>query len=421
MNFLKEFSFKKLFFKKRFSIAFSVVLAFLIWIVITVQQKPVISRTFSDLSVNINLENTFVSENNLNIIGDISKQRFTVVITGPTSLVSALTADQIGIYASAGEVDAPGKYSLKVSPTSTTVSAEYDITSISPPTLDVEFDYVDTMEFTITPVAEGVTAASGLIAENGVVGGTESDTVTVTGPRTVVGKIKSVSAIAKVDKTLDATETFDAELVLLDDAGKELSKEFVTMSTSNVKVTVPISKKKTVPILVDYTNVPVGFDEKSLSVSYNYPSVNIIGSPDKVDKTSQITLSPIDLSTLTMGKKSFDLSLKLPDGVRLLDSIEYITVTVNASNYSEKTINVNSVKFTGLSTGLSMGNLSSIKNVKICGPASVIKDITPEDISAEADLTDKKAGQHTVPVKFKLGKYKNVWVSGQYNTTVTIK
>ena len=421
MNFLKEFSFKKLFLKKRFSIAFSVVLAFLIWIVITVQQKPVISRTFSDLSVNINLENTFVSENNLNIIGDISKQRFTVVITGPTSLVSALTADQIGIYASAGEVDAPGKYSLKVSPTSTTVSAEYDITSISPPTLDVEFDYVDTMEFTITPVAEGVTAASGLIAENGVVGGTESDTVTVTGPRTVVGKIKSVSAIAKVDKTLDATETFDAELVLLDDAGKELSKEFVTMSTSNVKVTVPISKKKTVPILVDYTNVPVGFDEKSLSVSYNYPSVNIIGSPDKVDKTSQITLSPIDLSTLTMGKKSFDLSLKLPDGVRLLDSIEYITVTVNASNYSEKTINVNSVKFTGLSTGLSMGNLSSIKNVKICGPASVIKDITPEDISAEADLTDKKAGQHTVPVKFKLGKYKNVWVSGQYNTTVTIK
>ncbi|MBO5020295.1 MAG: hypothetical protein J6D52_06500 [Clostridia bacterium] len=421
MNFIKEFSIKKIFLKKRFTIAFSVILAFFIWIIITVQQKPVISRTFSDLSVNINLENTFVSENNMNIIGDISKQRFTVVITGPTSLVSALTADQIGIYASAGEVDAPGKYSLKVSPTSTTVSAEYDITSISPPTVDVEFDYVDTTEFTITPVAVGVTAADGLVAENGIVGGTESDTVTITGPRTVVGKIKNVSAVAKVNKTLNATETFDAELVLLDEKNGELSKEFITMSTNNVEVTVPISKKKTVPIIVDYANAPIGFDAKSVSVSYNYPSVNIIGSPDKVDKTSQITLSPIDLSTLTMGKKSFDLSLKLPEGVRLLDSVEYITVTVNAADYAEKTLNVNSVKYIGLSTGLSTGSMSAIKNVKVCGPSSVINNITSEDISAEVDLTDKKAGQHTVPVKFKLGKYKNVWISGQYNTTVTIK
>lgn len=421
MNFLKEFSPKKLFFQKRFAIIFSVIVAFLIWIVITVQQKPVIQRTFTDLSVSINLENTFVAENDMNIIGDISEQKFTVVVTGPTSVVSSLTAEQIGIYASAGEVDTPGTYSLKVSPTSSTVAAEYDITSISPPTIDVSFDYVDTEEFTITASAEGVTAADGLIAESGVVGGTESDTVTVTGPRSVVSQIATVSAVAKVNKTLSATETFDAELVLLDAQGKALSKEHITMSTSNVKVTVPISKKKTVPVAVEFTNAPSGFDESTLSVSYNYANVAVIGSPDTVDKTTQVSLSPIDISALSMGEKSFDLSLKLPEGVRLLDSIEYITVTVNASNYTEKTLNVNSVKYTGLSSGLSTGSFSAIKNVKVCGPNSVLKNITSDDISAEIDLTDKKAGQHTVAVKFKLNKYKNVWVVGQYTTTVTIK
>ncbi len=421
MNFLKEFSIKKLFFQKRFAVVFSVIVAFLIWIVITVQQKPVIQRTFTDLSVSINLENTFVAENDMNIIGDISAQKFTVVVTGPTSVVSSLTAEQIGIYASAGEVDSPGTYSLKVSPTSSTVAAEYDITSISPPTIDVSFDYVDTEEFTITPLAEGVTAASGLIAESGVVGGTESDTVTISGPRSVVSQIKTVSAVAKVNKTLNETETFDAELVLLDANGNSLSKDHITMSTTNVKVTVPISKKKTVPVLVSYTNAPSGFDESSLSVSYNYANVVIIGTPDTVDKISQVVLSPIDLSTLSMGKKSFDLSLKLPEGVRLLDSIEYITATVNASNYTEKTLDINSVKYTGLSSGLSTGSLSAIKNVKICGPDSVLKSITSNDISAEVELIDKKAGQHTVAVKFKLGKYKNVWVVGQYTTTVTIK
>lgn len=421
MNFLKDFSLKKLLFKKRFVVALSIIAAFLIWIVITIQQKPVIQRTFTDLTVNINLENTFVSENNMNIIGDISEQKFTVVVTGPTSVVSSLTTDNLGIYASAGEVDSPGTYSLKVSPTSSTLAAEYDITSISPPTIDVSFDYVDTEEFTITASAEGVTAAEGLIAENGVVGGTESDTVTVTGPRSVVSQIATVSALAKVNKTLESTETFDAQLVLLDESGQELSQDHITMSTTNVKVTVPISKKKIVPVKAVFTNAPSGFDSSSISVSYNFPNVTVIGSPDTVDKTTEVTLSPLDLSTLTMGSKSFDLSLKLPEGVRLLDTIEYITVTVNNSNYAEKTINVSSIKYTGLSTGLSTGSLSAIKNVKICGPASVVNKFTADSISAEVDLTDKKAGQHTVGVKFKLGDIKNVWVVGQYTTTVTIK
>ena len=416
MNFLKDFSLKKLLFEKRFVVALSIVAAFLIWIVITVQQKPVIQRTFTDLTVNINLENTFVSENNMNIIGDISEQKFTVVVTGPTNVVSSLTTDNLGIYASAGEVDSPGTYSLKVSPTSSTLAAEYDITSISPPTIDVSFDYVDTEEFTITASAEGVTAA-----ENGVVGGTESDTVTVTGPRSVVSQIATVSAVAKVNKTLSSTETFDAQLVLLDQSGQEISQDHITMSTTNVKVTVPISKKKIVPVKAVFTNAPSGFDNSSISVSYNFPNVTVIGSPDTVDKTTEVTLSPLDLSTLTMGSKSFDLSLKLPEGVRLLDTIEYITVTVNNSNYVEKTINVSSVKYTGLSTGLSTGSLCAIKNVKICGPASVVNHFPADSISAGVALTDKKAGQHTVGVKFKLGDIKNVWVVGQYTTTVTIK
>lgn len=421
MDFLKKLSLRKLIFDKRFTITFSVIMAFLIWMVITVKQKPIMRRTFTDLTVNINLENTFVAENGMNIIGDISEQKFTVVVTGPTSAVSGLSAADLGIYASAGEVDAPGTYSLKVSPTSSTVAAEYEITSITPPAIDVNFDYVDTEEFTISASAEGVTAADGLIAESGLVGGTESDTVTITGPRTVIGQITTVSAVAKVNKTLSATETFDAEIILLDAEGKEIDQKHLTLSTNKVKVTVPISKKKTVPVKVEFTNAPSGFDASTLAVSYNYANVTVIGTPETVDKTTQVNLTPIDISTISTGTKNFDLSLKLPEGVRLLDSIDFIRVTVNAAGYSEKTIDVSSVKYTGLSSGLSTSSLSSIKNVKICGPRNVIRNLNADNITAEVDLTDKKTGQHTVPVKFKLNGYNNVWVVGQYTTTVTIK
>ena len=83
-------------------------MAFLSWMVITVKQKPIMQRTFTDLTVNINLENTFVAENGMNIIGDISEQKFTVVVTGPTSAVSGLSAADLGIYASAGDITVNG-------------------------------------------------------------------------------------------------------------------------------------------------------------------------------------------------------------------------------------------------------------------------------------------------------------------------
>lgn len=421
MKFLKKLSLKKLLYDKRFTITLSILSAFVIWIVITVQQKPVIQRTFTDLTVNINLENTFASENGINIIGDISEQKFTVVVTGPTSVVSSLTTNDISLYASAGEVDAPGTYNLKVSPTSSVASAEYEVTSISPPAIDVNFDYVETEEFSISAIAEGVTPADGLIAESGTVGGTEKDTVTITGPRTIISQIETVSAVAKVNKTLSATESFDADIVLFNAEGNVIDQKNLNLSVSKVQVTVPISKKKTVPVKVDFSNAPSGFDVASLDISYNYSTVTIIGTPDKVEKTTQILLSPIDLSSLSVGKKNFDVSLKLPEGVRLLDTIEFITVTINSSNYTEKTIDVNAVKYTGLSTGLSTGSLSGIKNVKICGPRNIIRNFNADNITAEVDLTDKKAGQHTVTVKFKLNDHKNVWVVGQYSTTVTIK
>ena len=421
MKFLKNFSARKLLFDKRFTVTISIIAAFMIWMVITIQQKPIIQRPFTDLTVNINLENTFVAENGMSIIGDISEQKFTVTVTGRTNVVSSLTANDIGLYASAGEVDAPGTYSLKVSPTSSVVAAEYEITNISPPAIDVSFDYIDTEEFVLTASAEGVTAADGLIAESGVVGGMESDTVSITGPRTVISQIATVSAVAKVNKTLNATETFDADVVILDADGKEIDQKYLTISTTKVKVTVPISKKKTVPVKVSFTNAPSGFSGSSLPVSFNYDKVTVIGTPDTVDKTTQVTLAPIDISTLSAGTKTYDLALKLPEGVRLLDTIETISVTVNAANYSEKTLDISSVKYTGLSSGLSTGSLSKIKNVKICGPRNVIRNITSENITAEVDLTDKKAGQHTVTVKFKLKDCNNVWVIGEYTTTVTIK
>lgn len=421
MNFLKSFSFRKLLYNKRFTIPFSIFLSFVLWMIITINQKPVMDRSFSDMTVTINMEDTFASKNDMSIIGDISSQKFTVVVRGQNYIVSTLSPGDINLYASAAAVDSPGQYDLTVAATQATANSEYDILSITPKTVKVDFDYIESKEFTIEALAEGATASEGLIAEAAVVSGTESNTITITGPRTVINTIEKVQAKTVVDRTLAVSETFDADIVLYNDKGEKIDTSNLTLSTDKVKVTVPISKKKTVPVKVDFSNVPKDFDKSSIKTKIDHSEVTIIGTPDTVDKTKEITLSPIDVTALTAASKSFDVSPKLPEGIRLLDAIEQFVVEVDLSGYSETTITVSKVKYSGLSSGLKTDGTESIKNVKVCGPRSVINKLNASKAYAEINLTDKKVGEHTVNAAISFEGYNNIWAVGTYKTSVTIK
>lgn len=379
------------------------------------------TRTFSDMTVTINMENTFAAENQMNIINDISEQRFTVVVRGPNSVVSVLSPSDINLYASAAAVDAPGEYKLVVAAANSTANSNYEILSITPSTISVSFDYMETREFTIMPLAEGATAVEGLIAESAVVSGTESNTITIKGPRSVVNNIEKVEAKAVVNQALKSSSTFDADIVLYNEKGDTIDPKNLTLSTNKVKVTVPISKKKTVPVNVDFSNVPPGFDKSSIKAAIDQPNVTIIGTPDMIDKTSQITLTPIDLTTITPQSKSFDVAPKLPEGVRLLDAIDHFVVTLDLSGYIEKTITVSTIKYTGLGPGLDTSGTESIKNVRICGPKNVINKFQQSKAYAEMSLSDKKAGEHTVNATIGFQGYNNIWAIGTYKSTVTIK
>ena len=173
--------------------------------------------------------------------------------------------------------------------------------------------------------------------------------------------------------------------------------------------------------MADFSNLPSGFSKSSISYKVNHGTVTVIGTPDAIDKITQVTLSAIDITTVSKTSYSFDVSPKLPEGVRLLDSIEHFTVTVDLSDYSERSFTVSEIKYKGLSSGLNASSGAVIRNVKICGPRSVINKLTADMLYAEADLTDMAAGEHTVFVTVRCDEYNNIWQVGSYSTTVKIQ
>ena len=112
--------------------------------------------------------------------------------------MSSLRPEDITVYVSAASVDEPGVYTLDI--TASRSSTNYEVLSVSPSTVKVEFDYFDTKEFTVKADAKGATAVEGLIAEAGIVSGIEGDVLKVTGPRSKVNKIASVVAVCDVNR-----------------------------------------------------------------------------------------------------------------------------------------------------------------------------------------------------------------------------
>lgn len=419
-KFISSFSLKKLLGNKRFTIPISIILAFIIWLVIVTKENPIIDRSFADMSVNVNLDNTIASENGMSMVGDISSQKFTVIARGPTYLINSLKSENFNVYASAAAVDSPGEYDLDVVALPVDANKGYEVLKVVPSTVKVSFDYIDTKEFTVKALAEGVTASEGLIAENSVVSGAESDTITIQGPRTVLNKIDSVVAFANVNKTLSASQTFDATIKLYDKNSKELPIENLTLSATKVKVTVPISKKKTVSVKVDFSNLPEGFDTSTLSYTINTKSVTVIGTPETVDKIKNISLSPIDISKVDRQNNSFDVSAALPDGVRLLDNIEHFTVKFNLYNYISRKIDVSKFTFKNLNGDLKASGYK-LKNIVIFGPRRAVNNLDVKEVYAAVDLTNKKTGEHTVQVVLGFKEDNNIWALGSYDTSVTVK
>ena len=427
----------KLFSNKKFNITLSLVLSFAVWLVVMINQNPVREQTFNDVAASISVENTVLNDLGLGIVSDVSTQKFSVTISGPNYIVSAVKPDDFILTASVTDVNAAGTYTLNIVGARNSNKSGYTFSSISPSTIDVTFDYIDTMEFTLVPKIIGVKAADGLVADTPVIASTDNSTITVKGPRSIMDKITSIGAIATVNDTLGVTSGYDADIIvygendkiiyrygadnrIYDENNNVLETSPLTLSFTNVKITQPILKKATLKVKTVFSNLPDGISADSIIRSVDHNTVSVIGTPDVIDKISEISLSAIDIRNVSTTSNSFEVSAVLPDGVKLIDNIDVFTVTIDTSGYAEKTFTVSELKFSGLNSSVSVKSSDRIRNVKICGPASVVNSMSASDVYAAIDLTDKSAGEYTVGAVIKSNTYNQFWQIGTYNTTVKL-
>lgn len=415
----KKFSLGSLFYNNRFILPFALVASLVLWLAVNITQNAERERTISDITVNITTENTAVGALGLDVVSGGVGERVNVTVSGSSYVISSLSASDILITASLSEVTAPGTYEVPLSATKNGTNTDYTILNITPPTLEVTFDHIDTAVFPVTASAEGASAAEGLIAESAVVTDTANSEVEIRGPRTEMEKIASVQAVAQVNRTLNATESFDASLQLLDENGQVIDPSPFTLSFTELKITVPISKSKEVPLRATFTHAPAAYESTPIGYTLSIGSISVLGQPEIIDSLEYIDLSPIDFDNISAGSLSFTCTPKLPNGVRSLENVNTVTVTINAGAIAERTFDVSNFTAVNLAANLETNFTQTLRNVTLAGPEAIINAIDADAVYAEVDMSGRPAGEHTVPVRIKVTGYDTVWQVGTYNVLVT--
>lgn len=403
---------------------FSVLVAFVIWLSVVINQTPTIEKTIS-LPININTQGTALGESGLQEISGAMERNVNVRVQGPAYIVSNLTADDIDVTPSLQSVTAPGQYSVSLTASKKTLNGDYTILSVSPSEISTKFDYVTENSYTVEIEANNIKldaslAAAGLIDRGLKFNNPGDNNIKISGPKTETDKIKRVIARVEKKETIKKTTSYEAEIVLLDAAGNALNNNLYTLGVSEVKVSKVVYKKKTVPVNATFSGAPAGF-ANTVKWTLSDSKIEIMGEPETIDSIEKIELPPIDLNKISKQNTSVVMPLEFTGGVESVDNTTSVTVTFDLSKYTEKTFTITELIVVNNENNSKVTLTSAVKNVKICGPSSVISKLSASDLCAKIDVSGKTAGEYIMPITVVSRSGKILWQIGSYEASVSIK
>lgn len=424
---IKKLSLRQLFSNTKFLVVFSIVVAFIFWIIVALEYAPVVENEIKDIPVKIDMNNSVPDKLGLQIFGQ-SDFTINVVVKGNRYVVGGdlLTADDFEATAQTAYVDSAGKHSLVVKVTAKNAEADYEIVSKSTDYIEVFFDKYAEKEVEVTPRIisdlDDYSADDYLFDKSDII--YETKTVKVSGAQTEVNSVTGAYIDIPIEKKLTQSETIDAKIVLSN--GDDMNSNYVKINGASdltVPVTLPVYKMQTTAVSVSFKNSPSDYIKTPLQYSVSPSRVRVAILQNGSDTTNSLEIGSIDFSQIGLSDNSFTFLASNIKNAKFLDGTTMFTVDVNTDGLTSKTLepNINSIMISG-GSGVSAGNvdLSSIGSVTVIGTQTALKSVTADMLEISIDLKNSKLeeGENTVPINVTLKNSMNCWVYGSYTATI---
>ena len=360
----------------------SLLSAMVLWMYVMAIVDPEETKLFENIPVTITNKNE-LNERDL-VIYPEQELTTNIYVTGKLSNLKKVTKDDINVY---GQINNPlegnNEIYLKVS---TSQRVNYDFKN---PVMIVTLEKIisEDKSIKVDITGSGKNNVDNIMLQDNI------DKVSVSGPRSLVNKVKRVVGTVKVNGELnDFSQSIKLEPV--DANGKVV--EGIELEKDSVNVNITLLTQKTVPITLKLSDN----SESSVNYTMSQNTVTIKGKKDIVDSINDIETQPVKLSEISPGT-SKDIYLQVPSGITI--ETKYITIKKNSEEnavevytYTAKDIEIRN-------------NIENIDKSKIKIPNSINVSIeylqsegsiNKDDIKLYIDLNEVSLEDNTCKIKY---------------------
>lgn len=377
----------------------ALVFAVLLWWAVANIDDPIVSKSFR----------TTVSVVHPEVVTNVGKsyhiedstQNITVTVKARRSVTEAVKAKNIRATADFREMQ---DSSIPIRVTIKGYEGQYEEVLANPQNLRVTTEDTQKKTFPITAVTGGEVSSGYVLGDVTV----KPQSIDISGPRTVIGRITKV--VAKVDvSALSENTTLNAELIYYDSAENIIDDSLLSSNCdkNGVKVQVKLLETKKISLKFDTSQIETASGYLFQEISVNQKEITVCADSDILDSMSELGIpgSALAKKKLKSNKDVIvDISQYLPDGVVLQDEDAgsvVVTIIVDKSGTKSILLPVRSIRVNGISDELelSYGPEQEVE-LNFRGKDENLAKLTESNIIAIIDLAEyTKEGTYKVPVQ----------------------
>lgn len=392
----------------------SLVLATILWLVITNLDDPVKTKTLSNIPVTILNESVIDTPNQMYEI--IEGEKVTFKVAARRKIIDQLTNEDFRVTADFSKLLNGNTVMIEIRPKR--YANEIAITEGRYQTLTIQLEELSEEDFRVNVIPVGELAEGYHIAERVA----SPNIIRVAGPKSRIDKIKEV--VAEVDVTASQnTIKKIAEPKALDENGNAIDASKLTFSSRYVEVGLVLYKTKTVDLLMDLEGSPAN-GYIMTEVEYEPKTITIAAASELLDQISSLKIPySIDGATENIEK---DINLRdvldLSSGVILVEDDTVIGISIKIEKLESKEIVIwpVDIELKNKKDNLTVNfNTTGPIRVKVRGPESEISTITKATLKPYIDLADYSVGTYAMFLRANLPEHTELYDTPMVSTRLT--
>lgn len=385
----------------------AILMAIALWFIVVANNDDLMrTNTIANIPITYTNEDVLEDDYGIRLI-EGQDQTVTVKVTGPYASLYSLTTNDIQVRVNLANFQKPGTYTINTSKQSTNCTLLVNSSSVeaeisTPSSFQIVLDEVITKEVPVTIQVDG-TSSTGYMYDDPE---GEQDSVSVTGPKTVVNQIRKATAVVPAEDSTGLTKTTSvlASFTFLDEKNQPVDQTHLTSEPNDYSVTIPVYAVAKLPLTINLISSDT-VDKNSVKATIDPQEIAVYGAEEVISKLTAISLGDLQLSTVSLDEDDpITIPIELPAGVtRVQGEATSAKVTIQAVGMSTREMPVTRITLqnSGSDPNLTATLRTTSVNIRIQAETAALANLTADafHVIAVFNADELGPGIHEVPIE----------------------